>query len=91
MGHPRFSSAEIMRRGKQLYEERIRDLVETDENIGKQIVIDIETGEYDIDEDGALASIRLMRQHPGAALYGARVGYDAVYSLGGTLTRTTRK
>lgn len=91
MGHPRFSGEEIVRRGQELYEQKIRDKVETEENIGKQIVIDIETGEYDIDEDGLAASLRLMAKHPGAALYGARVGYDAVYTFGGVLTRTSNK
>ena len=87
-GHPRFSLEEIGRRGQQLYEDSIRAQVETEQNIGKQIVIDIETGEYEIDEDGLAASRRLLARHPDAALYGARIGYDAVYALGGVLTRT---
>ena len=88
MPHPRFSGEEIVRRGEELYEQQIRSRVETAENIGKQIVIDIETGDYEIDGDGLAASHRLMTRHPGAALYGARIGYDAVYAVGGTLTRT---
>src|SRR5438046_5700544 len=47
MPHPRISSEEIDRRGQELYERQIRDHVETQENLGKQIVIDIETGEYE--------------------------------------------
>ena len=86
-GHPRFSLEEIGRRGQQLYEQSLRSQVEIEENVGKQIVIDIETGEYEIDEDGLAASRRLLAKHPGAALYGARIGYDAVYALGGMLTR----
>ena len=69
MGHPRFSLEEIGRRGQALYEQSIRPYVETDENIGKQIVIDIETGDYEIDDDGLAASRRLLAKHPGAALY----------------------
>ena len=88
MGHSRIASEEIMRRGQKLYEQTIAPQVETEPNIGKQIVIDIETGEYDIDEDGLAATLRLQAKHPDAALYGARIGYDAVYSLGGILTRT---
>lgn len=56
MGHPRFSLEEIGRRGQELYEQSIRPHVETEENIGKQIVIDIETGDYEIDDDGLAAS-----------------------------------
>jgi hypothetical protein len=90
MGHPRFSLEEIGRRGQELYEKSIRPHVETEENIGKQIVIDIETGDYEIDDDGLAASRRLLAKHPGAALYGARIGYNAVYTLGGVLTRTLK-
>jgi hypothetical protein len=89
MGHSRFSLEEIGRRGQELYERAIRPLVETKENVGKQIVIDIETGDYEIDEDGLAASRRLLAKHPGAALFGARIGYNAVYTLGGVLTRAT--
>jgi hypothetical protein len=79
---------EIARRGQELYERAIRKRVETKENIGKQIVIDIDSGEFEIDEDGLVASRRLLDRHPDATLYGARIGYDAVYALGGVLTRT---
>ena len=90
MPHPRLSDAEIDRRGQEVYEQDIRGKVETAENIGKQIVIDVETGEYEIDSDGLAASRRLLVKHPEAALFGARIGYDAVYTLGGVLTPTKR-
>ncbi len=86
MGHPRLSDEEIDRRGEALYDQRIRSLVETPTNLGKQIVIDVETGEYEIDRDGLAASLRILARHPGAALYGLRIGYDVVYSLGGVLS-----
>lgn len=88
MGHPRFSSEEIARRGEELYQQQIRGVVETDENIGKIVGIDIETGEYEIAELGLEAANRLRSRHPDAAIFAVRVGYDAVYSLGGVLTRT---
>jgi len=88
MPHPRLSDAEIDRRGQEMYEQYIRGKVETAENIGKQIVIDVETGDYEIDSDGLAASRRLLAKHPDAALFGARIGYDAVYTLGGALIPT---
>lgn len=91
MPHARITDDEIDRRGQQWYETRLRDMVETEENIGKQIVIDVETGEYEIDESGLEASLRMLQKKPDAALYGARIGYDAVYAIGGTLTRTARR
>lgn len=88
MSTPVIPVEEIDRRGEELYEKRLRRLVETPENIGREIVIDVETGDYEIDTDGMAASRRLLARHPGAALYGARIGYDAVYTLGGVLERT---
>ena len=82
MPHPRFSPEETDRRGMELYEQQIRSQVETEENIGKIIVIDIETGEYEIDTDGLAASHRALSRHPGAALLGLRIGYDAVEGFG---------
>ena len=86
---PPISLEEIDQRGEEWYEQRIRRQVEIEGNIGKQIVIDVETGDYEIDEDGLAASRRLRAKHPGAALYGARIGYNAVYTIGGVLSRTT--
>src|SRR5262249_46430154 len=88
MGHPRFSREKIARRGKKLYQQTLRAKVETEENIGKIISIDIEPGDYEIDADLLQSVNRLRARHPGAALWGERIGYDAVYALGGgELTR----
>lgn len=51
MPHSRFSREEIERRGEQFYDQTLREQVETEENIGKIITIDIETGDYEIGED----------------------------------------
>jgi hypothetical protein len=88
MGHSRFSGEEIAQRGEDIYEKSIRPQVETGENIGKLLSIDIETGDYEIGEDLVEISQRLQRKHPDAAIWAKRIGYNAVYSLGGTLTRT---
>jgi hypothetical protein len=87
MPHPRFRSQEITRKGQELYEQ-LRKRIETPENIGKIISIDIETSDYEIGDDLLTTGDRLFARHPGAALYGARIGYNAVYALGGTLVRT---
>ena len=31
---------------------------------------------------------RVLSRHPSAAMYGVRIGYNAVYALCGTFTRT---
>lgn len=88
MGNPRMSGDEIRRRGEALYDERIRATVETEENIGRLIAIDVETGDYHIADDGITATGPLLARNPDAVLYGIRIGYNAVYAFGGTLRRT---
>jgi hypothetical protein len=89
MPHSRFSREEIERRGEQLYDQTLREKVETEENIGKIIAIDIETGDYEIGEDLLQTGRRLLARHPDAATWTKRIGYNAVYALGGAVTRTS--
>lgn len=78
---------EIAQRGKELYETRIRTQVETAENIGKIISIDVETGDYEIADDLVESSLRLQANQPDAAIWAERIGFNAVYAVGGTLVR----
>ena len=77
----------IGKRARTLYDRDLKSRVETPENIGKEIVIDIMTGDFEIDDDGLAASHRLRSRHPQAILHGLRIGYDAVYALGGSELR----
>ncbi|MBW4617935.1 MAG: hypothetical protein KME17_00935 [Cyanosarcina radialis HA8281-LM2] len=88
MNRPALSPEEIARRGKELYQQRIRVRVETAANIGKIIAIDLNTGEYEIDKDLLAACHRLQDKYPNAVTWAERIGYDAVYAVGGTLIRT---
>jgi hypothetical protein len=83
----------ISKRGQDLYERQLRDYVETEENIGKIIVFNVETGDYAIDADGLIANKKLRAEHPEIDpndLFAIRIGYNAVFAIGGTLTRTNR-
>jgi hypothetical protein len=44
------SREEVARRARQLYKNSIRQQVETNENIGKMVIIDFESGDYKVDE-----------------------------------------
>lgn len=81
---------EIGRRGQEIYESRLRALLETDENIGKIVSIDIESGDYEIADDLLVAGRRLQQRRPEAQMYGKRIGYNAVYAVGGSLARTAQ-
>ena len=82
MGHPRYTTQEIVTRGRELYERQIRSQVENG-NIGKILVVDIETGEYEIDDDHLRATQRALSKHPNAALYSVRIGYPTLAKIGG--------
>jgi hypothetical protein len=88
MPHPRLSGEEVQRLGEQLYEQRLRPQLEIPGNLGKVAVIDVETGEYEVDSDEVAAVRRALARHPGAALWALRIGFNAVHSLGGSLDRT---
>jgi hypothetical protein len=89
MSHPKLSSSEIARRGKNIYKNQIRSQIETLENIGKLVSIDVETSDYVIGDDLVETSSRLQAKHPGAAIWTERIGFNAVYAVGGTLVRTS--
>lgn len=76
------------KRGKELYENVIRDQVEIPENIGKIVSINVETGEYEIGEDLVVTSRKLQAKQANAIIWAERIGFDAVYAVGGTLVRT---
>ncbi len=77
-----YSPKEACARGEAIYREKIRRLVEPQEH-GKFVVIDIETGDYELDANDATATRRLQQRRSDAVIYGLRVGYRAAYSLGG--------
>jgi hypothetical protein len=79
-----------MEQAKRFY-ETIRDSIETEENIGKLISIDLETENYEIGTDDNFdAAHRLKARNPNANIFTLRIGYNAVYSLGGVLERTVK-
>ncbi len=81
MPHPRFTSEEIVQRGQSLYEERIQHEVDA-ESVGKFLVLDIETGHYEIDSSDLQAMQRARAANPDAALYVIRIGFPTAYRLG---------
>jgi len=76
-----YTTEEVGRRGQALYDQKIRDKVEA-EHHGQFLVLDITTGEYEIDDSDLAASKRAKARNPAAVLYGVRVGYPAAYRIG---------
>lgn len=84
------SREEVARRARQLYESSIRQQVELEDNIGKMVIIDIETGAYEVDETGLKAARKLSEKHPNARLFGIRIGYNVAVSFGGVMERVSK-
>ena len=82
MPYANYPPKEVSSRGEAIYEQQIRDKVET-EHQGKFLVIDIETGEYEMDADDLMATKRLLAKRPDAILYGLRIGFPTAYRIGG--------
>lgn len=85
-----YSGEEIGQRGQEIYESRLRKSLEIEENIGKIVSIDIESGAYEIADDLLVTGRRLQQRRPNAQMYGKRIGYNAVYAVGGSLMRTVQ-
>ena len=83
MGHPRYTTHEICERGEQIYQEKLRAKLDTPENYRKVVVLDIETGEYEMDSEHRPAAMRAKAAHPDGALYAVRIGFPAVEKIGG--------
>ena len=81
MPYANYTSQEVATRGDALYEHQFRKVVEV-EHKGKFLVLDIETGTYEIDTDDLIATKRLLARRPQAVIYGLRIGYPTAYRLG---------
>lgn len=76
---------DIVQRGEALYHNRIRALVEAG-NRGKFLIINVDTGEYEMDAEDLVASRRARARFPNARLYTMRVGFPTAYRIGATPT-----
>jgi len=81
MNTVRPSTKEVVARGRALYESKIRSFVERD-HFGKYLVLDIDTGEYEIDVDHLAASNRAAAKHPDGVLFAMRIGHPAGGKIG---------
>jgi peptide subunit release factor RF-3 len=77
----RYSKEELARHGQELYESGIRQQVEAG-NEGKIVAIDIETGEFEVDDTVMAATDRLFERIPDAQPWTIRIGHRAVYHFG---------
>ena len=78
-----WSMEEVAARAGEMYANGIQQQVETNDNIGKMLTIDVETGEYFIDRTGVEGMMLLKSKRPTARLFTLRIGYSAAVGFGG--------
>jgi hypothetical protein len=77
----RYPKDEFARKGDELYERQVRpQLGEHDHD--KFVALDIDTGEYELDEDELTAGDRLRQRLPQAQIWYVRVGSDYLHRFG---------
>jgi hypothetical protein len=81
MPEAHYSKEEFARRGNQLYQSKVRALVEVG-NEGKVVAIDIDSGEFEVAEDTLAASDRLLVRCPTAQTWFVRIGRPTLHRFG---------
>ena len=83
---PRYSGEEFVRRGRDIYARVVRPHL-TPDDIGKFVTIDIESEDYEVDQDEFAAIDRLLERRPDAQTWLERAGYQTVDTIGSTFQR----
>ena len=86
----KYTGDEIGDLGHEIYETRLKSMLETEEYISKIVSIDVLSGNYEIANDLLVSGKKLQERRPNAEMYGKRIGYNAVYSFSGSLVRTAK-
>lgn len=77
---PRRSLDEIARLGRQAYEHHVRPALRPEDN-GKFVVVDVDTGDFEIDSDDYTAVMKMRGRKPTAETWLMRVGEKATYKI----------
>jgi hypothetical protein len=83
---PRYSKEEAARRGDEIYEQDVRPKVGAQDH-GKYVAIDIETRQWEMDEDEMVAGDHLRGRIPDAQIWMTRVGYGYTRRFGAAFGR----
>ena len=67
--------------GGAIFDRQVRPALRPEDD-GKFVAIDVETGEYEIDDDDYTAVMRLRSRLPAADIWLMRAGYPTTYKMG---------
>lgn len=78
---PRRTLDELAQLGGDIFDRQVKPALQPQDD-GKFVAIDVETGEYDIDEDDYSAVARLRARKPAADIWLMRAGYPTTCRIG---------
>lgn len=70
--------SEIVRRGRELFRNHIRPTLSPSDD-GKYVAIDVDSGEYELDDDDVAAGLKLKARQPNANMFLERAGFETAY------------
>ena len=74
------SPEQLAQLGDEVFDRQVRPRLGPDD-IGKFVALDIESGDYEVDDDDYAAVIRLRTRIPGAEIWLARAGFPTAYQI----------
>jgi hypothetical protein len=77
---PHRTREELAKLSSEVFDRLVRPSLRPEDD-GKFVAIDINTGEYDIDEDDYAAVMRLRTRLPSAEIWLERVGEPTAYKI----------
>lgn len=72
---------ELAALGGAIFDRQVRPALRP-EDTGKYVAIDVETGDYEMDEDDYAAVARLRARKPAADMWLMQAGYPTTYKMG---------
>ena len=82
---PKYSPQETARRAETWYNDSLRQQLETEENLGKILAVDVDSGDYLLASDVLAAADAMRQRRVDADMFFFRVGYPAVQKVGSAL------
>ena len=77
---PRRTLDELSRLGGEIFDRQVQPMLRPEDD-GKFVAIDVETGDYQMDEDDNAGIARLRSRNPLAEIWLMRAGYPAAYRI----------
>ena len=83
MSTTQYTPEEVKHKADRLYEQSIHYKVDTPENRGKILAVDVDSGDYEVDAEHLRAGKQLRQRRPDGTFFFYRIGYPSLGKIGG--------